>query len=827
MAFNAGAIVGKAKLDDSQWSQGTKKLVKGIGVFAASVGVVAVGAMTKATKSANEWQKSLSNVSTLTDEAITSNQEMAKSLLLLDPKLGETAELTDAMYQSFSSGAEDMDEALRVTTDAAKFAKAAITDTSTSVDVLTTATNAYGKDVVDTTKASDIFFTTIKQGKINGEELSSTIGKSIPLFASLNVPLEELGAGMAAMTKQGVSAAESTTQLNGIMNAFLKPSADMSAALEAQGFASGSALLETEGLSGALEFLETASGGSKDELSKLLPSVEAVRGTLALTGTGGKEFTKILGEMENAAGATEEAFNKQELTFDTLENAMGKVELVAGNIGKFFVDDIAAGATQAASSVLTFLMSSEGMDIVANTIGGVAATFDLLKSIISPIINTLLPIGQEVFAEIDSILQDTGASAGDGSVAFDILGTVIQSVTATLRVMGVSVVGFIDNLGNMIVAIQASGRTIGTFFDFLKGKASWDEVKEQAASAGEAFKDLAVGVKDNFADLALTIVEEVSSFTTEAESGAREIETSFKASFTNTTNSVKANWDEMITGQADFTGEMLAGNLALVEGIIEGNEEVEEDTEDMFDSLLTSTKEYVREMEFSWEGLYASIGSVTKFGIDSLQALTNQGYTNDKAALENWKAEELAILEDSLAKGLLSEEEFQDKKDALDSATLQKQNELARKNFEIQKKFNIAKVWMDSAGAISGWWSIAPALGPIAGPIFAGTMSGLTIAMAIEQTKLINQQEFVPARREGGLAGGLTRVNEAGGEIITLPDGSQVIPNDISRQIAKGSQAMGGNVFKFYNTTIAKDMDIDRLVNTISRKLSKKMRGRG
>ena len=45
--------------------------------------------------------------------------------------------------------------------------------------------------------------------------------------------------------------------------------------------------------------------------------------------------------------------------------------------------------------------------------------------------------------------------------------------------------------------------------------------------------------------------------------------------------------------------------------------------------------------------------------------------------------------------------------------------------------------------------------------------------------------------------GGLTQVNEGGGEIINLPKGTQIIPNDISKEMAKNS---GGNTFQFFIT---------------------------
>jgi len=600
MSFNAGAIVATAGVQTKKWTKGIGVMGKSLGVLTAAVGVAAV-ALDKAAEKAEDWQVSLRNVNTLTDEAIVNSQEMAKSLLMLDPALGSTIELTDAMYQSFSAGAADMDEAMAVTVDSAKFAKAAVTDTATAVDVLTTAQNAYGKENMSTAEASDIFFTTIKQGKINGEQLASTIGKSIPLFSSLNIPLEELGSGMAAMTKQGVNASESTTQLNAIVNSFLKPSADMKAAMEEQGIASGSALLETEGLSGALAFLENASGGSKDELSKLLPSIEAVRGTLALTGEGGKEFANILEEMENSAGATDEAFAEQISVYDTLESAMEKVQIVVGNIANFFKQDLAQGAVTAAQGMLTFLTSASGMEIVANILGSLSGAFELLKAFIDPVVDVMKDIFLTTFTQVKDLMIEIMGPVGESTALFDILGTVSAGVTSIWRIMGVSISGLIDNIGNLIIAIKETGGTIGSFFDFLKGDKTWDEVKEQASAAGDAFKDLGTGVVDNFAAIGQTIVDEVKGFSQSAVEGSKVIESSFKTSFQSVSDGVRNNWGEMVTGQEAFIGDMLSNNQLLVDGIDQGNDETVESTKTTVQTIKELWNDAFQEVTISLE----------------------------------------------------------------------------------------------------------------------------------------------------------------------------------------------------------------------------------
>ena len=350
MSFLAGAIIGKMLLDNSQFMQGLSSTQQASVKTGAVILTALGGAMATTAKTATEFSKQVSNVSTLLDGMGISTKDIRDNILKMNPELGSSIELTKGLYQSFSAGASSMTEAMQTTKDSAMFAKAALTDTFTAVDVLTTAVNAYGKEVVSTTQASDIFFTTIKKGKITGEELSATIGQSIPLFSSAKIKLEELASGMAAMTKVGVSASESTTQLNAIVNSFLKPSEALVKILQQQGYESGSAFLATEGLAGALKILEDATGGDAAKLAELLPNIRALRGAMALTGVGGKEFTNILAEMANASGATATAFGKQEKLYDTLKNTFEKTKIIVGELSKSIIDQLATGITVALES---------------------------------------------------------------------------------------------------------------------------------------------------------------------------------------------------------------------------------------------------------------------------------------------------------------------------------------------------------------------------------------------------------------------------------------------------------------------------------------------
>ena len=174
MAFLAGAIIGKAILDASKWIAGGKKVgksnnlltgsIKALGKTMIGTGALIGTALTASVVKANEFEKAFSNVRTLIDETQVNTARMKNELLGLDSRLGSAKNLTEGLYQALSAGVEPA-KAVQFVGESAKFAKAALVDTNTAVDVITTSLNAYGLNAKKAGKISDILFKTIKFGK--------------------------------------------------------------------------------------------------------------------------------------------------------------------------------------------------------------------------------------------------------------------------------------------------------------------------------------------------------------------------------------------------------------------------------------------------------------------------------------------------------------------------------------------------------------------------------------------------------------------------------------------------------------------------------------
>ena len=133
-------------------------------------------------------------------------------------KAGKSAvELTEAGYQALSASVPVKKLGGFIRTSA-NMAKVGFTDTATSVDLLSTAVNAYGLEADQADSIANKLVNTQNLGKTSVNELASSMGKVIPTAAGMNVNLDQLCTMYTLMTKQGIATAESTTYMNSMLN---------------------------------------------------------------------------------------------------------------------------------------------------------------------------------------------------------------------------------------------------------------------------------------------------------------------------------------------------------------------------------------------------------------------------------------------------------------------------------------------------------------------------------------------------------------------------------------------------------------------------------
>lgn len=352
-------------------------IAKGLGVAiplsaaAAATAVVAFGV--DSVKSFAEFDKNVRGVNSLLgltgEESKKSFTGMSADIRAFATRMGvDGTQAAKALYDAISAGVPVGKAAFNVLEVATKAAIGGMTDTATATNGLTSVLNAYKLTADQAGKVSDQMFQTVNLGKVTFGELSSTIGKVTPIAAAAGIGFDQVGAAVASMTKQGISAGAATTDLQQIIQAYIKPTTDAADVAKLLGINFNATTLQTKGLHGALNEAAAAAGGDKEALARLFGSVEALNGVLALTGDNAQGAADDLKSIAGSSGAAQKAFEEldagasrsfermqakvsdMQLSLGTklipvLENVVHFVDLVGQNLGLWPKDVPAASQT--------------------------------------------------------------------------------------------------------------------------------------------------------------------------------------------------------------------------------------------------------------------------------------------------------------------------------------------------------------------------------------------------------------------------------------------------------------------------------------------------
>ena len=393
------------------------KVVAGAAVAAATaVGTLGVAAV----KAAAEYETQLANVSTLLTgteaEIAARTAEIGNEILEVSNRTGVATEnLTDGMYQVISAFGDSADAA-KILETAAKSAAAGNATTTDSVNLLSAVTKGYGDTSAEAVqKAADLSFATVRLGQTSFPELAASMGKVIPLASTLGVEQEQLFGAMATLTGVTGSTAEVVTQLKATMQGFLSPSKNMTAALKNLGYKSGQALLESEGLQGALEALKGAVNNDELAFAGLFSSVEAQTAVLAMAGNQSANLTSKTAEMYEATGAANAAFEKQT---DTLAYDIQIIK----NLGANFL-------TQLGTNILPYVreLAEAALPVVQEALGNIGAY----------ITGTIIPAAKtaaEWAGEHKDLLLAIAAGVGAAIAAYKVYKTTMTAYNAVMAI---------------------------------------------------------------------------------------------------------------------------------------------------------------------------------------------------------------------------------------------------------------------------------------------------------------------------------------------------------------------------------------------------------
>ena len=458
------SIFGNTKLDTSGVTQGISSMTVAAGNlisdFAKSAGSQLAGIAKSAVSIGSAFETSLAKVTTIADTSKLSTQQLSDQITAMSSKMGVAAsDIAEATYQAISAG-QDTSNAVAFAGQASKLAAAGFTSSSSAVDILTTALNAYGMSADQATHVSDVLLTTQNLGKTSVDELSASMGKVIPLAAAYGVSVENLSSGLAVMTANGIATAEATTYTKSMLNELGDSGSTVGKILQKQTGKSFAQLnAEGKSLGDVLQILYNSVGGNSTAFAGLWSSVEAGTGALSLASGGADKFNSVLAQMQDSAGATEAAY---ETMTDTFQHKVESLQTLAENLGislynsmEGSLSDVAQWGIDCLTQLSTALteggpeaMMQAAGEILSDLASGIA---EQLPGLMTTGVEIITQLAEDIVAATPAML-DTAAEVL-GALVHGIIDAIPDLITSATEV----VTGFVDYLGDNADAIVDAG----------------------------------------------------------------------------------------------------------------------------------------------------------------------------------------------------------------------------------------------------------------------------------------------------------------------------------------------------------------------------------
>lgn len=418
------------------------------------------------------FETGVSKVMTIADKSVTSNKQMAESILEMSGKTGQSVnDLSESVYQAISASVETAD-AVNFVGDATKLAVGGFTEQTTAVDTLTSVINAYGKSASDASHISDVLIETQNKGKTTVNDLSGALGQVIPSAASANVSFENLSTAMALVTKNGVTTDTTGTSLRAMFTELSKSGSNVSKTLKSETGQSFSELMNSgKSLGDVLDILLQSCNGDVEAFKNLFGNVRSQIAAFYLAQEGTENFNSELETMTTTSGqaraAFEEMANSPEYVSQRFENSVENMKIAVGSVLEPSLSSLKKTGTEAFEWATDFV--KDNPEVVA-AITGVTAAIGILAGGITTL---------AAAATVINLLK--GALAGLGAVTS--VGIPIIGIVAAIGGITTAAALLSSKSREAEQADKELGQSIANTTNQLK--ANMDQRKNSSMDAGE------------------------------------------------------------------------------------------------------------------------------------------------------------------------------------------------------------------------------------------------------------------------------------------------------------------------------------------------------
>ena len=464
-------------------------VTKGVLAMDAAVNTVVIGGMALAIKESKKFAAGMMEINTMAELSDEGLKTFGDDILAYGQDSSKTFEdIQNSIYNAISMGA-DYADSLAVLKDAEKLAVGGKAELNDTLELLMGTMNTYGASTDEAGRYSDMFFTIVKDGKTTIPELAASMSDVTGIASAGKVPMDILGAAIAAITATGAPTASAITRIKAAIEGIINPTTQAKDAAAAMGVELSASALESKGLDGIMRELNTATGGSVEKMTALFSSSEALQAALVLSADKSGSFKTALDDMAKSSGATDKAF--QEMASNS-ENSMQKMQNAA-KAALTKVGDRIDSLQEALTGPL-----SEGFKSISKAVddGTFNPIFDAVEKFSKDMDEYLSGIAKAMpeafenikFDELIKSYETIGGAIGD---LFDVDLTKPEDLREVIDTIVGTIIGFNNVVGG---TIQSMGPLVDMVTDSVKWFASLDgeTQKVMGGMGGLALQGLAL-----------------------------------------------------------------------------------------------------------------------------------------------------------------------------------------------------------------------------------------------------------------------------------------------------------------------------------------------
>lgn len=391
------------------------------------------GVVAAAVKGFAPLEKEILRISQITGEAFSEETfaNLTNSVLDVADKVGLAAEpIGNAVAQGVARGFSQ-EASLELAGLAGNLAVAAGSEVAPAIQALTAAVSGYGEENLKAAEASEILFETLNLSNAQLPELARQLGNITPSAAGLGITFAEVGAAIGNMTSQGLTLAESTTQLRTLFQELSQSQSKGAKVFDAISGKSFPEFIRQGGsLQEALLLIRKASDQADIPVQDLFGNINSGNAVLANTGASAESYNRILQQTAETTGRVDQAvktaeegsFRRWQMALAGSQNALDRLGMAIRPLTK----ELEAQLLKAVTAVVG------GINRLAIALGSV--NWAPIIAGIQDFISRLAPFGDLISAAFNALFEiDWATIFSQAEIA---LVPVLATISAVAAVAG-------------------------------------------------------------------------------------------------------------------------------------------------------------------------------------------------------------------------------------------------------------------------------------------------------------------------------------------------------------------------------------------------------